>query len=299
MKHIHKINESPDNLHYKDVNYEWMDDEARAFGYFRETATMIISNYGSTHPDYLADYFDDNDFCSNKECVSPHFDYPGRIWDEVKIISFWEYPNNIEDMKDVINELEKASGLEIWDNGYKLEIPIEDGEDITDTIDYDWIEDSIFIPLEEFKQSKNFSEKERLQHFMNWDKKSKLKKNIGFGSDSKKGRQSLKYKQALLKSESINLKNSKIIYKPMITKFKIFEEEEIEVHVPLVELYVLYSTSNDNQILFRDNNGGYLFLPSDSKNQQFDMVIFNDFDEAQKFIGEKPELKLIILPLRT
>jgi hypothetical protein len=193
-ENVEYIKESPDKINYNDELFYHFDADALPFGYIKND--LVIGEYSDTHPFLISREID---IFISGDGVSKHMEYAGRLFTGVKIITFWEFPETKEKLEEIILDLEKLSELDIWDNGWKIEV-IND----IDKAKYDWNNkdfDVKFIPVEDYEGSENFSNELRLQHL-----KSPLLKQKrfgkGFGSDSKKGRQPLKFKQFLLKSEN-------------------------------------------------------------------------------------------------
>lgn len=104
--------ENPDAVfNYGKIVAKWSDTPNYAFGYYHNK--LFIGNNGVVHykmltlPDIekYGDTFSDIDRRT--------FEFPGRIWPEKKIISFWKFPTEIE-LKKIIKELNakiKEKGL--------------------------------------------------------------------------------------------------------------------------------------------------------------------------------------------
>ena len=182
-----KLNESPD--HISIPNPETGDEErlnvndsdAVAFTIetnadHTEVTKMQVSEPGNYHSGYLK--------------------YPGRLWKNSKLITFWVYPNPVL-FKDIIEHLEEKLGIQIFNNGWKVEVVKNDeGEIKTKEVkpgeDYKYSnvkwDSSEFVPVEEYVGSEDFSDLQKQMHLMGWAEKQKLKeKGIklapGFGAD--------------------------------------------------------------------------------------------------------------------
>jgi hypothetical protein len=143
---------------------------------------------------------------------------PGRIWLDKKIISFWKYPTK-DEFKEIIKKLEENFKTKIWNSGFKVELIDIIDYDPNEEYEYDPLGASfsvvydsegmgvhsefIFIPIEEYEgemfKIKGINTKQHIKSPLN----KQMKFIKGFGSDSKKGRQDLKFKQALVKSEGV------------------------------------------------------------------------------------------------
>jgi len=116
-----EIFESPDTISFSkflsDPELHWTDEDARAFGYYKK------------------------DFMLHKGTHTSRWrqDYPGRIWLDSKIISFWEYPENKKKLKKIITDIENRIKQNIWNQGWQIEIL--------------WNDSSKIIPLEDYENA--------------------------------------------------------------------------------------------------------------------------------------------------
>ena len=153
---------------------------------------LNIGGYGTTHFD--------NDIKYNSD-----FDYHGRIWHEEKLMAFWYYPSR-EDFKIIIGEIELISKKKIWDNGYRIEVILNDsGEQMySDASDYLHYE---LIPIEDYDKSLDAPEEEISLHLMDPKEKElyykKQGKPSGWGSDLKMEKNPIEWEQAKRTSENI------------------------------------------------------------------------------------------------
>jgi hypothetical protein len=103
----------------------------------------------------------------------------GRIWLDAKMLSFWKYPKNKREMKDVADALSKEfswSKIDVW-NDFNVEIYGE-FDDKTDYI----VADEDVIPVKKYRMSDEPPEEERIQHLLSPAQKSDLKIPHGWGS---------------------------------------------------------------------------------------------------------------------
>jgi hypothetical protein len=174
MKNIlsKKLFESPDSIQALDPKYHYMktiasfdDDDAYPFGFIN--GKMIVGDAGKTHFDFLPPEAL-NDVENNRSI----FKYPGRIWIDKKLISFWKYPRSNSHLKSIIKSIEKAfkdkgKNVEIWrDPQYRIEV----NKDVNTTLsigDEDeyygtWVRykegDNILIPLHNYISSEDYSD---------------------------------------------------------------------------------------------------------------------------------------------
>lgn len=201
-----KLNESPDHIDNYKGNYLTVTD-FDAVGFTVKTnkeqtkvKTITISKAGEYHSGYHS--------------------YPGRLWLNSKVITFWVYPNPVM-FKEIIKKLEEELQIRIFNNDWKVEIIRNDEGEIKirkvrpgadyKYSDINYWENSEFIPVEEYVGSEDFSDLQKQMHLMGWAEKQRLKeKGIklapGFGSDRTawdKPR-NLKYRQTIYQEKKSN-----------------------------------------------------------------------------------------------
>lgn len=146
--------------------------DARTFGYvpFEGNYYMVV---GQSHKDWHCDL----SALFNKELLLDRFElkYPGRLWLDHKVITFWEYPPK-EEMQKLLNDINDSYDEIDWSDGWRIEV-----RDV-------YVEK--LIPLEEYMGSESSSEEEmKAPHLLSPIEKEMLKKqgklNIppGFGSE--------------------------------------------------------------------------------------------------------------------
>ena len=144
-----KLFENPDTINTDEFDLKWTFADARHFGYRKNTF-------------YLG--------------KGPHGDrwklkYPGRIWLDNKIISFWKYPEDNKKLRKIITDIENRLKMNIWnDNEWRMEIIINPREGEQQEW---WYESkSKIIPLVDYKSSRKRSEEElQTQHIISPMKK--------------------------------------------------------------------------------------------------------------------------------
>jgi hypothetical protein len=182
------IKESPDSVYLDDCVIVHQDKDARPFGVITnddqtELKKLKIGYAGSMHNDSGLD---------NDRCI-----FPGRIWLNHKIISFWVYPNDIL-FHQIIDKLEQKLTIKIWNEGWRIEVKKDNDEIKKREIDDkendlyfgDDFEDyeSELIPIEDYAGSEDFDDIQKKMHLMNWEEKQRMKEQgikltPGFGSD--------------------------------------------------------------------------------------------------------------------
>ena len=98
--------------------------------------------------------------------------YMGRMWTEAKVMSFWEYPENGDVLKKIINDLNAASnGRFFIDDEWRIEV---DGDKLENISDY--------IGKEMSAQEKDAMEKAPETHMVSPMDKTDYEVRPGFGS---------------------------------------------------------------------------------------------------------------------
>lgn len=211
MKYLKKY-ENPDEIHLtepRDVDTHHKDDDALAFGYLK--GKMHIS-FTETH----------NQMAGIEKGAEGRkkMKFPGRLWIEQQVISFWKFPTPeqlpkvLKDIKrtyDKLSEDEKYKEIIDYENDtyalveldfndpdWLIEILLdkEDEKDIDwdniENIDRDGIKytNTKLIPLTEYMGSAERSEEEMGKAHLDWRLKQKMKEKgwgRGWGSDMSKG----------------------------------------------------------------------------------------------------------------
>jgi hypothetical protein len=159
------VKESPDSIDSIDLDFE--DEDAIAFGYYRNK--MYVSNFEQTHWQMMDIY----DIDIPGEEVRFKMKYPGRLWIENKVISFWTYPENKSIMKKLISDLEKElynridKKIDIW-NKFKIEVLFSKEKGLAkkwkyDNEIYEYVPEGYtlkIIPLKSYKSSEKRTTKD-------------------------------------------------------------------------------------------------------------------------------------------
>ena len=168
MKMFYPLLESPDGIKiyhpYEKIYASCLDSDSIAFGIYE--GKLYCSKLSKTH----SEIFDQNTMRrikNEKKVISYRhiWDFPGRIWTDKKIISFWIYPNK-DKFYEIILDLEKELNLSIWDDDeFRVEInQILDQENFRpDSFRNEWTiynkKSSAIIPLKDYTNSKDASPK--------------------------------------------------------------------------------------------------------------------------------------------
>jgi len=204
------LNESPDHINIPNpetgdeerLNVE--DSDAVAFTIetnddHTKVETIYVSETGNYHNGYIK--------------------YPGRLWKDSKLITFWVYPNPIL-FKNIIEHLEEKLNIQIFNNGWKVEVVKNNTGDIAtkevkpgENYKYSNVkwENSEFVPVEEYIGSDDQSDLQKQMHLMGWAEKQRLKEKCvklapGFGADRTAWDQprNLKYRQSIYQEKKKN-----------------------------------------------------------------------------------------------
>ena len=187
MIKLKKILESPDFIDKKGLS--WGGNSAICFGYYKNK--MRVSS--GTHNN-IRQYYDDMHSHADRE----NFKYPGRVWTNKKIISFWQYPpKNM--IKKVAADLESEINIKLGKNikisndpKYRIEVIISKHEKMinpnskrnNDKWDSSAGKNKIqFIPLKDYVGSEERSDSEKgAQHMVSPMLKRNVKVPPGMGS---------------------------------------------------------------------------------------------------------------------
>jgi len=238
-----KLNENPDTIQLKndkivvdflsnDTELKYNDEDARAFGIIRKEVDEYVNNsrdylfydkksrllgsYSSLHhPSMLLDTIFHNideydEYKLKTDFGSPwdannYFDVFGRYWINTKILSFWTYPKNKQELDEIINNINKKSNTKI-DDTWRIEINENDEND--KKVYRSVFHNSKLIPISEYKKSEDITYINHLE--------------VGKGG-AKKGWGSRKYDDKLPKGMSdaeYRNKKTKYKYTEKINNFK-------------------------------------------------------------------------------
>ena len=219
MKSESLVTESPDSVYGKHPKFDYftqitnaMIANSYAFGFYDNNC--YISEDAGTHGNIAREY---DLYAAGKDARSI-FKLPGRIWIGENIISFWKYPKTKAELKNVVDEIsvkfnEKYNkDLDIWNiPGFRIDIndlSKEDYADLGDSPSGAWTihteESSKLIPLQDYTGSIDASPEElKKKHTDSPMKKSNGSDNADYFRVSDKKHKPLAWKQAMMKSESL------------------------------------------------------------------------------------------------
>lgn len=134
-KNESKLNENPDYI--GKLNKAFYDEDSLAFGYYNGEMYVNPKLHGD-HPELKEERLIRNDF-----------KYPGRLWTDSKVISFWIFPHREEFLK-IISDIEEVSDV-VFDDEWVVEVV-----DI-DSMGY---KDSDFVSFEDYYGSPDWTKTE-------------------------------------------------------------------------------------------------------------------------------------------
>jgi len=190
------LNESPDEISagkYKGM--DWYMSANNAFGYVK--GKFVITPNEGKHLDMEP---------GSRRSIG----YPGRIWPELKIISFWTYPPNKKEFKKVIDDLIEATNINIWnDPAWKVEIiknkktgkEIDGLENFEEGLTYgawaeSWKAKSSIVNVKNYTGSEDQSEEaQNKEHVISPLLKNQKEVPAGFGSKHPKAEERAKQKR--------------------------------------------------------------------------------------------------------
>jgi len=197
MKLKKLLRENPDGVYVGNTRLSYTEGDAHAFGIHKGKA--YFSDPGGVHfaiRDHLLDRGEikEKDY-DDFPYLRGDYKYPGRLWAEDKVISFWEFPKQNQ-IKSIISKLERGSGLKIWNNGWQVEV-IDKGGKIyrPDSREddprepswdaYDVQGDLMLIPIEKYEGSQKQRGKEISHMKSPLLKKGRREVPMGMGSKKK------------------------------------------------------------------------------------------------------------------
>jgi hypothetical protein len=175
------ITESPDKIIYSGEVLHAESNDARAFLFTINSNNTVKDTYISELGIYHSEWIDNINVPQEQRA------YPGRLWENHKLITFWAYPNE-KLFIDIIKNIEKTLNIKMFNNNWKIEIlKLKSGDIVKSNVD---VEDKYFgdididdddlvldiIPIEDYVGSMEFSEEEKLWHLMNAEEKQRAKK---------------------------------------------------------------------------------------------------------------------------
>jgi len=224
MKYLKKF-ENPNAISVEidgvKVDQEWKRDNCIAFTYYDD---IYFSGRG-THSDIQSNalrYFYKkkhdwgfNDVMQNVENFDSYAGrgkYAGRLFKLEKVITFWDYPKSMKELKKVANDIKEKDGVDIFEGGWKIEI-VDGVEDNNDWGNWEPSSSNNikYIPIEEFETSGDRSEEEmKIVHNLPPEEKAKALKEKGYKFKEK---HPIEFRHALGKYRG----------KSIITKFNKYE----------------------------------------------------------------------------
>lgn len=207
MKYI-KLFESPDYL--SKGTSQWTDMDAYPFYVDSDDIdNVFVGEAGSTHTQIIIDLYENNFFpehivqkwfmnydresddfneiiyydfiMSQIDLGFPYVKYPGRVFTDDKVITFWFYPKTREELKRIIKGIEDDLQITIWDDD-EWEIETNAGYHNNSMS----LVNAHYVHPSEFEGSEDFTEVEFIEHIMSPLKKKKKNVPKGIGSNKEK-----------------------------------------------------------------------------------------------------------------
>lgn len=224
------------------------------------------------------------------------FGYPGRLWVNKKIISFWEYPNKeklhllIKMLRDEINNIYginidfSAFEIEIKQNEYVADLDIDD-EDYEP--DMDWAQsqkNGILIPIKDFISSNDATEHEmQAIHLLPSDEK-KNTPQMQAARDADAERLANKFNGNVSQAEWNAAKNK---YQGESKKIKITSSQLNEI-----KNYLLKEEQNLNKLFHAsrtpiDNIASYSDYKKEKSGYYEGMFFYDDLSQYQNYFNHQ------------
>ena len=212
------IKETPDFMAINGIDHYYYHESARPFFVDMEANHKIVKKL------YLGDLKAmHSDMRYNRDEVNRA--YAGRLWQDLKILSFWVYPS-VDIFNQIIGMLEEELNIKMFNNGWRVEVVKQDNEIVRHEFDEEDVEDYFFgdrsgenhkpgeelIPIEDYSGSENQPEELLAQHLLSWEEKEKMKKERGiqgFGSGKTAWDKphNIKYRQTIYQENKNNNDN--------------------------------------------------------------------------------------------
>jgi hypothetical protein len=159
---LESLNESPDNFKFNGKTYNVRTRNAFAFEVKINKKGEIKNVMINPAPGYHMDY---DETTGGKDRI-----YPGRIFIDQKILTFWTYPTK-EELDIIIPVMERKLNIKIYNNDWLVEVYLDESGnpygmgDRTLDSKYDRYNDlNKFIPVEDYTGSLDIPKEEREDH---------------------------------------------------------------------------------------------------------------------------------------
>lgn len=112
-----------DQSSYTPKPIEYDSEGVIPFGFYGSSNTLIIGTKNQAHMDLLKKAYKKGIIASRNE-LEERGDNTGRLFTKQKVITFWNFPKDYNELVNVLKELEKETKLNILnDPEWKVEIP--------------------------------------------------------------------------------------------------------------------------------------------------------------------------------
>jgi len=188
-----QLNETPDGISSDALSTlcSYNDHDAFAFGWFNNK--FFHSENGQTHYSIWENEDDRYPILRDK------LKYKGRLWENKKIVSFWEYPPQSK-FRKLAKDIKDDTGIDILGNGWRIEVVMNSKGKFEDPGD-NWENDSrnqgVLVPTKDYAGSIKRTEDElnKIWHIMtNDDPRRKNRKVYQKNIDLPDGMSTAEYK---------------------------------------------------------------------------------------------------------
>ena len=162
MKFIkeYKLFENPNYIKYKEKKVEHTAENNVTFGYFDNKFEFIINDFGDVAFTHLNLMRNVNDVY-NRNYRNYRTEKSGRLFVDDKIISFWHFPKDNNELKAVCDDIKLSVGIDCWNDEWKIELNLNNSDAYDkDTGYWTGYSETAFIPIKDYISSDNRSEEE-------------------------------------------------------------------------------------------------------------------------------------------
>jgi hypothetical protein len=165
---------------------EYNDTESIPFGYYGPSQTLIVGHSNHMHLNLLKTA-GKRGLLKSKEDLKERGPNSGRIYPDEKVITFWNFPRDLNELKKVIKDLENDPKIKTFihrgilnDPEWLIEIPTNKSDIESEGSWGSWkprAEDIKFIPINHYKGGhKRSAEELRMIHIQTPEEKERRKR---------------------------------------------------------------------------------------------------------------------------
>ena len=213
------LNEDPNYVKQKSgVSIDWWKNKENiAFSYYENDNLeyKFFSGKGMTHDRLLDNARKEDNFVDQ----SHRGRMSGRLFVDEKIITFWKFPKNEEEMRELATDIKRETGIDIyenntafkkmgWKDGWKVEtlVKARDMEKHLKSGSNNYNDDLQLVPIRSFLFDGVERSEEELKapHLMNWKEKDEWKKNNNYKGKSSPWKKHMKPFESFTLNENPN-----------------------------------------------------------------------------------------------